>query len=299
MPSWQRKILVTLSILLGAAPAGAVVITDSADTYIDSQNPTTAYGGSLAMNISQHSSGLLRFVSVTTALPAGTTSSQIVKANLQLWVMPDSVNNAGSISIYEITSSFSATTVTYGTRPPIASSPIATASASAVSRYIEIDITPLVQKWVATPSTNNGIEIIPSSSSPSLDLLIGTKWNTAGSQPPILDITLSGPQGPQGLQGPQGPQGLQGPQGPQGPSVSTGPAFASCSAGATSPLSCSCTHRLSEIQISATTDGRNETTSNGYCTANTATNPCSTYALLTFTSSQPNTTYYGVCCICN
>lgn len=298
MASWQRKFLVTLSVLLGAVPAGAVVVTGSADTYIDSQNPTTAYGGSLAMNISQHSSGLVRFVSATTALPAGTTSSQIAKATLQLWVLPDSVNNAGSVSIYEVTSTFSATTVTYNTRPSTASSPFATASASALSRYIEIDITPLVKQWVTTPSTNYGVEIRPSSSSPSLDLLIGTKWNTAGSQPPILDITLAGPQGVPGPQGSIGPQGPVGPQGPPGPSVSTGPAFSVCAAGALTPLNCSCTHLLSQIQIRGYTDSFNNLVSNGSCTANSTT-PCSTTAVVSSTNREPNKSYYGVCCVCN
>ena len=38
-----------------------------------------------------------------------------------------------------------------------------------------------------------------------------------------VDLTLSGPAGPQGEQGPQGPQGEQGPQGPQGEQGPQGP----------------------------------------------------------------------------
>lgn len=296
MRSWKRSVLVSLIAFWSVCPAGAVVITGSADSYVDSMNPTVMYGGSLTMNITSHSYGLLRFV--LSSVPAGTTSSQIAKATLQLWEIPDSPNNSGSISIYELTSDFVASTVTYNTRPSMASLPIATVSALANSRYIEIDITSLVQKWIATPSTNHGIAILPASSSMSLDLLLGTKWNTAESQPPILDITVFAPPLP-GPQGPAGPQGPIGPQGPQGPSVSTGPAFALCSAGATSPLSCSCTHLLSQIQVKGVTDGSNNILSNGTCTANTATNPCSTAAISTFGSWQSNTTYYGICCVCN
>jgi len=283
MLSWQQRVaFVILSVVLSAFPAGAVVITDTADTYIDSQNPTTAYGGSLAMEISQHSSGLLRFASLANALPFGTTSSQIAKANLQLWVIPDSVNNAGSFSIYEVTASFIASTVTYNTRPAVASLPVGTASAGVQSRYVEIDITPLVQKWVATPTTNLGIAIMPSSSSPTLDLLIGTKWNTAGSQPPILDITLVGPQGP------AGPQGPTGPPGPQGPAAAT--MYSLCASDSLSPISCSCPHVLSRTEVTGSCDR------NGFCSANIPDHPCATTAWSNHASCS--FTYYGVCCVC-
>ena len=297
MRSVQRSFLVALCTLLGAVPAGAVLVMGSADTYVDSLTPDTAYGAVQTMHITPHSSGLLRFVSATTALPPGTTSSQIAKANLMIWVTAETLNNSGSLEVYELTSPFTASSVTYNTRPSTASSPTKVVSAAALSRYLEIDITPLVQKWVANSGSNHGIEIRPSSSSTATDLLIGTKWNTSGSQPPLLDITLTGPQGPQGPQGPTGPTGATGATGPPGPSVSTGPSFSSCAGGSLTPLSCSCEHLLSEIKVQGRTDGFTNISSNATCTASSSAPSCTTEAVLY--NRLANTNYYGVCCVCN
>ncbi len=287
MHSVQSTFLLALCILLCAVPAGAVLIMGSADTYIDSQNPNTAYGGSLTMHITPNSSGLLRFVSVNSALPTGTTSSQIAKANLQIWVTAETLNNTGSLEVYELTSPFVANTVTYNTRPTTASSPATVVSAAALSRYLEIDITSLVKKWVANSGTNNGIEIRPSSSSTFTDMLIGTKWNTAGSQPPILDITLTGPVG---ATGPQGPAGPLGPQGPQGSAAAT--MYTICASNSLSELSCSCPIVHSQVRVTAV-----GCQTNGFCTANIPGNPCSTSAVSG--TQHCGTIYYGICCVCS
>ena len=190
MMSWSRVIFSLMILSLAAFPAGAVVITESADTYVDSASPNTAFVESPSINVSQHAFGLIRFG--LTALPTGTTTSQITKATLQLWQMPDSPNVAGSISVYEVTSDFAMRTVTYNTRPSLAAAPVATVVLPGNSRYVEVDITPLVKKWMTAPTGNYGIAVLPASFPTSLDVHLGTKWNLAASQPPILDISLTG-----------------------------------------------------------------------------------------------------------
>jgi Collagen triple helix repeat (20 copies) len=110
----------------------------------------------------------------------------------------------------------------------------------------------------------------------------------------------AGPQGPPGPQGPAGPQGLQGPVGPQGPQGPAGPQgppgvplYTVCIGGATGPVHCSCTHVLSETQVSSSS-----CFSDSHCTASIPTNPCSTGAF-PLNTTQCGVTYYGVCCICN
>src|SRR3954467_6720895 len=82
-----------LILALSAFPAGAVVITESADTYVDSTSPDTNFVESPAIKVNQSAFGLIRFG--LTALPSGTTTSQIAKATLQLWQMADSPNLVG------------------------------------------------------------------------------------------------------------------------------------------------------------------------------------------------------------
>lgn len=103
----------------------------------------------------------------------------------------------------------------------------------------------------------------------------------------------SGPTGPPGPQGPQGPAGATGPQGPQGPQGPPGPVtFSVCVSGARSPVSCSCTHVISQTQVSGV-----GCQGGGHCSASVPTNPCSASA---FGSSQTcGVSYYGVCCVCN
>lgn len=294
MRSLQRTILAALFAFLGSVSAGAVLVMGSADTYIDSLTPNTAYSAVQTMHITSHSSGLLRFVSATSALPPGTTSTQIAKANLMVWVTAETLNNTGSLEVYELTSPFTASSVTYNTRPTTASSPTDTKSAAALSRYLEFDITSLVQKWVANSGTNNGIEIRPTASSTATDMLIGTKWNTSGSQPPILDITLTGPVGATGPQGPAGPTGATGPQGPPGSSGSSGLPYGTCVGGSRNPLSCSCAHLLSEVKVRGNVNVFG-TVSNQSCVASSPT-PCSTDAV---GGNDVPSDYYGVCCVCN
>jgi hypothetical protein len=102
-----------------------------------------------------------------------------------------------------------------------------------------------------------------------------------------------GPAGPPGPQGPQGPAGATGPQGPQGPQGPPGPVLYSvCVSGSSSPVGCSCTHVVSQTQISGV-----GCAGGGHCSANVPNNPCSANA---FPSTQHcGTTYYGVCCVCN
>ena len=120
---------------------------------------------------------------------------------------------------------------------------------------------------------------------------------TAGPTGPQGPAGPTGPQGTPGAMGapgatgPQGPQGLQGPAGPQG-SPGQVP-YTVCVGGSEVPVTCSCTHVLSQTTISGTTSG------DPRCTANLPTSPCGTDVLPDSGEIGNNTVYYGVCCVCD
>src|SRR4029077_4757909 len=99
-----------------------------------------------------------------------------------------------------------------------------------------VDVTSLVEGWIAAPASNHGVALVASASAASTFVLLDSKENQETSRAPALDITLFGPQGPQGAVGPQGPQGATGAtgaQGPIGPIGLTGPMGPTGATGAT------------------------------------------------------------------
>ena len=185
---WNILLVFALFVLL-PLPINAVVTTVNADTYVDSSSPDSNFGGALELKVSSTATAYFRFS--LSALPTGITSGQVVKATLQLWEIPTSINPSGSISIRQLTSAFIAGSVTYNTRPSMASTTAVTVVASATSRYQEVDLTSLVKQWIDDPASNYGLAVLPASGSSTLNILYGSKWNTSGSQPALLDITLT------------------------------------------------------------------------------------------------------------
>ena len=92
-----------------------------------------------------------------------------------------------------------------------------------------MDVTALVNGWLASPGTNFGISIAGTGTT---TVFLDTKENVATSHPAVVEVTVTGPTGPAGATGPQGPVGPTGAagatgtglQGPSGPAGATGPA---------------------------------------------------------------------------
>jgi hypothetical protein len=220
---------------LSAWSADAIL---TGDTYVSSSSPSSAYGTLPFLNVGNGSSALVQFD--LSPLPAGTTSANITKANLILYV--ERLPITGALDLSPATSAWSELTATFNTSPSLGSV-ASTIPISSAQTYIVVDVTSIVQGWVTTPSSNFGIDLQASTTSPGTVALLDAKENTTGSHAPRLEIILAsagatGPQGPAGPAGPQGPAGVDGPAGPTGltgPAGPAGPAGATGATGLTGP----------------------------------------------------------------
>src|SRR4029077_13694062 len=113
------------------------------------------------------------------------------------------VSIAGSVDVSQVTSAWTETGVTYGTRPSFLSAlatgvPIATAK-----QWVTVDVTQLVQDWVTGVAPNFGVQISAAAGAPSTSLALDSKENVNTSHPAFLDVVVQsvGPAGPTGAAG--------------------------------------------------------------------------------------------------
>ena len=229
-------------------PAASAILTG--DTYTDANNPGENYGHTVTLKVDGSGAALKRAwikFDLPSVLPAGTTAAQISKATLKLWV--NNVKTAGPVSGYVVTgpswvegTGAAGSGMTNNTAPAVEATALFTDwQITSEGNYAAVDLTSLVQSWVAGSAPNYGIALVPGSS--TVDVSFDSKESTTTSHGPQLDIELvnqgpAGPVGPQGAQGltgaagatgavgPIGPQGLAGaigPMGPQGPMGLMGP----------------------------------------------------------------------------
>jgi hypothetical protein len=145
-------------------------------------------------------------------LPTGTSAAKVSRAVLRLYV--NRVNTPGVITFSPITASWGEYSVTYANQPSLGSA-VGSFAVSQAGGFVAIDVTSLVQGWIASPATNYGLELTSATAVAQFD----SKENDETAHPAALDVELedAGPAGPTGAQGPPGPVGATGPQGPQGP----------------------------------------------------------------------------------
>ncbi len=191
----------------------------AADTFSFSAQPSKNFGSQPLLAVQKGATSYLRFN--LGALPA---NASVNKAVLRLYV--DAVTQNGSFDAYEIDTAWSEGGLTANNAPPLGSSatggkPV-TVAASSNGRFILLDITGLVHKWVSGGTANNGLALALTGGSGSFSF--DSKESQLTSHEPELLIALNGPQGPQGQQGAAGPQGFIGPIGPIGPAGPQGPA---------------------------------------------------------------------------
>jgi hypothetical protein len=213
------KAALGIAVMLSAAFAYGQQPVLTGDTQINSAATSTNYGTSPTLTISPTSSGLMQFY-ITDLLPSGTTAEQVLKA--RLIVFPDALVTAGTVNLYEVTSTWSESSVTYATKPTIAGTAAASTHFGGKNSFHEFDVTTLVQNWITTPASNFGVEL---KASGSTNVTLDSKENTTTSHPAVLEIVLSGPAGltgPTGAKGATGPAGPSGPTGPAGPKGATG-----------------------------------------------------------------------------
>ena len=124
------------------------------DASVSPARPAVNFGSLSNLSVGSGQTALLQFD--LTQLPAGVTSSQISKATLTVFV--NRVFTRGAVTIAPVTSSWTELGVTYSTAPTTGSA-AANFTASTAGQFVSIDVTSLVQGWVAAPSSNYGFAL--------------------------------------------------------------------------------------------------------------------------------------------
>ncbi len=124
------------------------------DASVSTARPSTNFGTLSNLYVGNGNSAFLQFDLST--LPAGTTSAQIARATLTVFV--NRVNTAGSVTLAPATSAWSESSVT-STSAPTLGTTAGIFMASAPGQYVTLDVTTLVQNWVTTPATNFGVAL--------------------------------------------------------------------------------------------------------------------------------------------
>ena len=227
-----RSFFKALPVLLAGATVPVLLATDapvSGDTYISASSPSSNFGAATSVNIAPGTLGLVQFD--LSSFPPGTTISV---AYLRIFV--NAVTTAGTLTFAPVTSPWSESTATFASSPTIGS-PIAAIPVSTAKTFLLVDVTSLVNGWLASPASNFGIQIAGTGST---TVSIDSRENTATSHPPSVEVTVMGPSGPAGptgavgptgATGPSGPAGVAGPKGPTGPTGAVGPTGATGASG--------------------------------------------------------------------
>jgi Collagen triple helix repeat (20 copies) len=210
-----EKIVLFWVGLAVVTPAFAVEATLVADAHVNSARPAVNSGTISNLNAGGGYTALLQFDLST--LPVGTTSAQVTRAMLRLYC--NRVDTAGLVSVQALGGAWGEYSVTYATLPALASA-VQVVSVSQAGAYVTVDVTSLVQGWVAAPATNFGLALTAGTAGVQFD----SKENDLTGHAALLDVTLAtagtpgpaGPAGQTGSMGPAGPMGLTGPAGLQG-----------------------------------------------------------------------------------
>lgn len=165
------------------------------DTFVDSSNPTTNYGGYYALLLGNYLGSvvyrsLLQFDSST--LPSGYI---ITKAELALYIIRN--DNPGTAKVYDIfriRQSFDENTVNYSNQPSI--DPVSLASITInneLNSFVKVDITDLVKEWYEGKFVNYGLEM--RAADETLSTLVAFDSKECGNEVffPQLEISLEEP----------------------------------------------------------------------------------------------------------
>jgi hypothetical protein len=142
-------------------------------------------------------------------LPVGTTAPQVSRATLRLYC--NRLDAAGSVSVQPVSAAWGEYSVTFATLPSLGGA-AQTVSVMQAGAYVVVDVTALVQGWVSSPSSNNGVALTAATAVVQFD----SKENDLTGHAAVLDVALAS-AGATGATGPAGPQGVAGPTGPVGP----------------------------------------------------------------------------------
>jgi hypothetical protein len=230
---FTRLLSAVLATVAFTVAAHATQVALIGDASVSTARPSTNFGSLSNLYVGNGNTAFLQYDLST--LPAGLTSGQIAHATLTVFV--NRVNGIGLVTLSPVTSAWSESTITANAQPTFSATPAGMFTASTAGQYVTLDVTSLVQSWIASPGSNFGFAL----SSGTANLLLDSKENDETGHAPTLDITITstgatGPQGPVGPAGPIGIPGVNGAPGALGPIGLTGPMGSTGNTGAMGPI---------------------------------------------------------------
>jgi len=212
-------IVSTLLVIFGITTAsmGQAILTDDAYTSSIPKDLDSNFGTNPNLTVGPTNNTYLKF-KISPAIVQGTQGTDLAKATLKIYV--GNVSTAGTIDIYELTTSWNERGVTANTAPAmgVLVNTAVQIDPSRKGQYLAIDVTQAVRDWL-DGSANNGLVLL---SAGGAIVTFDSKENSQTSHDAelILTFTKAGAQGPAG---PAGPQGEAGPKGDAGPQGAAGP----------------------------------------------------------------------------
>ncbi|MBS1826487.1 MAG: DUF1554 domain-containing protein [Acidobacteria bacterium] len=241
-----------LLLMLAASAAYGIDLPVIADVHVGAS--ATQSGALPNLLVGGGNRALLRFD--LSVLPAGLNPAQVMKATLVFHA--NRIAAGGTMKVAPLAGPFQELTVLQTNAPPAGTGP----SFSVVPGLNLVDITPIVELWVASPASAFGIELsdaggpsASSSGSPGLSVQIDSKENTATSFAAEIRVVLNGPAGPQGLQGPAGATGPTGPAGGASTALQAGLCQALLAGNSPVPAGLDCPSKLVFVSKFTSTGG--------------------------------------------
>jgi hypothetical protein len=205
-----RALFCGLTLIPAIACAQYAPLTQ--DSYVAPGNATN-FGSAATVNVGGPNAAEALVQFDLTTLPAGTTSANVAKATLTLFVSKVGAPGAVNISVANGPWTEAGVNGSSSTVPAAAvASGVPVAQANA---YLYVDATAAVQAWLSG-TTNSGFIITAATG--AVNVAFDSKESATTSHPASLYITLvnSGPLGPTGATGARGATGAQGATGVQG-----------------------------------------------------------------------------------
>jgi hypothetical protein len=217
----RRRVSTGLAVLvtglaLVAPPLHSDTLNVAADAQTSSALPGIKFGVLPLMTVRGGSPGAVYKSYAQFDLTALPDAPDVSKAVLRLWVA--AVLTPGTIDVVPVLEPWQEAKITADASPALGA-PIASFSVSSADslRFINVDVTALVQDWSSGQRANNGLALVASG---SVNVVLDTKESIVFSQGPELEVALAsggaGERGPEGPPGPQGPPGIKGDTGSQG-----------------------------------------------------------------------------------
>jgi len=188
--------------VLLAAPVWAAQATLVADAHVNSALPAVNSGAISNLDVGGGYTAFLQFD--LSLLPAGTTATQVSRAVLRLYA--NRVTTPGLVSFAPVTGAWGEYSITYATQPAVGSA-AGVFSVAQGGTYVALDVTALVQGWIASQASNNGLALSAGTAMVQFD----SKESDETSHAATLDVELvdAGPVGATGAAGAAGADGFK------------------------------------------------------------------------------------------